>query len=214
MFDTLVPELKELFLTWDKIEDYHKGKLTGLFIGKNGMAALTALGAVKTFSKLKNIVIGSSKTKLSSLLKRTKPEIAPLPTSELPLLPSIPKDKGWHLPYQGGAVIGDRYYTEHALARMAPKNCFQSKAILEARAIKKSQELGHAFTTWEEVEQWMLTNEGKSFSVDPRGIPPSVVEAEIANPGSVGEIQVILNEKGDVVSVCPVKKSKSINGER
>ncbi|NGX45479.1 MAG: hypothetical protein K940chlam2_00634 [Chlamydiae bacterium] len=35
-----------------------------------------------------------------------------------------------------------------------------------------------------------------------RGVPPSVVEAEIAQPGSTG-VRVILNEKGNVKSVIP-----------
>jgi hypothetical protein len=198
VLEALAPELKELFSTWDKIEDYHKGRLTGIFIGKNGIAALTAMGAVKTLSKLKSVVIGN-KTKVSRLLKKTKPEVVPLPASEL--LP-IPKDKGWHLPYHGGAVIGGRFYTEHALGRMAPKKCIQSRAILEARAIKKTQELGLPFTTWDEVKKWTKTKQGESFSIDPRGVPPSVVEAEIANPGSTGiKMKIILNENGDVVTI-------------
>ena len=197
-----------MFLAWDKIEDYHKGRLTGLFIGKNGIAALTALGTVKSFSKLKNVIIGSKSSKFSCLLKKKKSEVIPIPTSELSF-PLIPKDKGWHMPYRGGAIIGGRYYTEHALARMAP-DTIQNRAILEARAIKKSQELGYSFTTWEEVEKWLLTKEGKSFSINTRGIPPSVVEAEIINPGSTGgKIKVILNEEGVVVTVIPIKKKIS-----
>ena len=42
---------------------------------------------------------------------------------------------------------------------------------------------------------------GKTWS-DPRGVPPSVVEAEIANPGTTG-VKVITNQSGDVVSVVP-----------
>ncbi len=36
----------------------------------------------------------------------------------------------------------------------------------------------------------------------PRGIPPSVIEAEIANPGSTN-VRVILNQRGEVVTVIP-----------
>ena len=212
VFEALAPELKELFFAWEKIEDYHKGRLVGLFIGKNGVAALTAIGAVKTFSKLKHVVIGNSKTKFSYLLKRTKPEVAPLPASELSL-PLTAQDLEWHLPYQGGAVIRGRYYTEHALARMAP-DTIETRAILESRAIKKVQELDLPLTSWEEVENWILTENGKSFSIDPRGIPPSVVEAEIVKPGSTGaNIQVILNENGDVVTVRHMNKNKPSRGE-
>jgi hypothetical protein len=34
------------------------------------------------------------------------------------------------------------------------------------------------------------------------GVPPSVVEAEIASPGSTG-VRVILNKNGDVITVIP-----------
>jgi tetratricopeptide (TPR) repeat protein len=209
IFETLAPELKELFSNWDKIEDYHKGKLTGIFIGKNGVAALTAIGAAKTLSKLKNVVIDGNKKALR-LLRRMKPEVAPLPASELPL-PLLPQNNGWHLPYQGGVVIGGGLDTEHALLRIAPDN-IQNRAILEARAIKKTEELGLPFMTWKEVEEWTLTEKAKPFSIDPRGVPPSVIEAEIANPGSTvgGKIQVILNEEEDVVAVLHVARTNKI----
>jgi hypothetical protein len=38
----------------------------------------------------------------------------------------------------------------------------------------------------------------------PRGVPPSVVEAEIANPGSTGRAKVILNDLGGVATVILV----------
>lgn len=106
-----------------------------------------------------------------------------------------------HLINGGGALIGNRYYTEHALARIAPKQNIQVLAQLEARAIRKAREYGVEVKTWEDVEKWTKTpGPGKSFSADPRGIPPMIVEAEIANPGSTG-FRVILNEAGDVVTV-------------
>lgn len=210
IFEALAPELKELYSTWDKIEDYHKGKLTGLFIGKNGVAALTAIGAIKTLSKLKSIVIcNNSKAKFSRLLKRMSPKVTPIPIAELPIL-QFSKDKAWHMPYPGGELIESQFYTDYTLARMVPDS-IQNKAILEAKAIEKIQELGLKFTTWEEIEKGALIEKSKSLSIDPRGIPPSVIEAEIANPGSVGgKIEIILNEKGDIVTVLPLQKVQDI----
>lgn len=199
VFEALAPELKELFSNWDQIEDYHKGRLTGLFIGKNGVAALTALGGVKALSKLKHVVIGNKKIKFSCLLKKTKPDVAPLPASDFPL-PIVPKEKGWHLPYQGGGISESPFYHEHALGRIAP-DLTQNQSILEGRAIKKSQELGIPFKTWEEFEKRILTEQGKSLSIDFKEIPPSIVEVEIARTSSTaGKIEVILNKEGDVAA--------------
>lgn len=212
VFEALAPELKELLSKWDQIEDYHKGRLTGLFIGKNGVAALTALGAVKTCSKLKNVVVGGYKTKFSCLLKRTKPEVLALPASELSL-PPVPKDKGWHLSYPGGEVIKTEFYHEHALFRISPE-LVQQRSILEERAIRKSHELGVPFNSWEEFENLTLTElteAGQPLALDSRGIQSSIVEAEIANTGSTGrKVEVILNEQENIVTVGLAAKTNKI----
>jgi tetratricopeptide (TPR) repeat protein len=204
VFEAMAPELKELFFTWDKIEDYHKGRLTGLFIGKNGVAALTALGAVKTFSKFKNVIIGNSKIKFYHLLKKTKPEIAPLSTSELSL-PLVPKDKEWHfLPYQSSAVIKDN---EHALSRIA-SDLTHNRFALETKAIKKSQELGISVPTWEEFENWILIEQDKSLSINSRGIPLSAAEADLVSAG--GKLEVIFDEKQNIVTAVHATKIDKI----
>ena len=46
----------------------------------------------------------------------------------------------------------------------------------------------------------------KDNKPNPRNIPPSVVEAEISNPGSTN-IRVELNQKGDVITVIPGGKN-------
>ena len=61
-----------------------------------------------------------------------------------------------------------------------------------ARAKVASQKLSP-----QRFREWCLEN-----APDPRGVPPSVVEAEIAHPGSTG-VRVILNEKGNVITVIP-----------
>ncbi len=49
----------------------------------------------------------------------------------------------------------------------------------------------------EEFGRWMSRN-----GPNPRGIPFSVVEAEIAYPGTTG-VRVILNENGNVITIIP-----------
>ncbi|WP_158074084.1 golvesin C-terminal-like domain-containing protein [Micromonospora sp. CB01531] len=103
---------------------------------------------------------------------------------------------GWVLPAAGGgAKISGRWYTEHALERMAP-NTPEVMALLEQRAMARAKAAGLRPGTAEFGVWW-----GKN-GPSPRNIPPSVVEAEIANPGSTG-IRVITNDKGDVVTVYP-----------
>ncbi|OYD07409.1 DUF4244 domain-containing protein [Paludifilum halophilum] len=105
---------------------------------------------------------------------------------------------GWGM-QKGGAEIGGRKYTEHALERMAP-NTPQVRAELERRALKKGLKPG--------------TKRFKEY-IDPRGIPPRVVEDTIKNgkrvPGNTkdtwkyigDDINVITNKKGDVITVIP-----------
>lgn len=93
----------------------------------------------------------------------------------------------------GGANIGGRWYTEHALERMAPRTP-EVMALLERRALDRASREGlqpgtRALQTW-----W------NKHRPSPRGVPPRAVEAEIANPGTTG-VRVILSSNGDVVTV-------------
>lgn len=103
------------------------------------------------------------------------------------------------MPKRGGAIIGDRYYTEHALARMAPDKNPYVKAILEDRMVARARSEGIEPGT-KEFGDWLMKGEGKPFRIDTRNIPPSVVEAEIQNPGTTG-ISVTLNKHGSVVTL-------------
>ena len=103
---------------------------------------------------------------------------------------------GWVLPEAGGgAYIGGRWFTEHALERMAPRTP-QVMAELEKRALERASSAGLRPGT-REFGRWWSQN-----GPNPRNIPPSVVEAEIAAPGSTG-VRVITNTQGDVVTVIP-----------
>ena len=103
-------------------------------------------------------------------------------------------DPLYDLPADGGGMhINGRYYTEHALERMAPDTP-QIRAELEARAVRRLQKLGinPGSGAWDACIGRALKK------VDPRGVPPSVVEAEIARPGST-RIRVITVRRGTVV---------------
>ena len=108
---------------------------------------------------------------------------------------------------KGGGEINGRKYSQHALERMAP-DIPEIKATLTSRAIKKAEELGFKPQTKE-------FNDFVKKYVDPRNIPPSVIEDAIMNtkkiPGNRSgtfvhetlDVKVIINEAGDVITVIP-----------
>ncbi len=49
----VIPELKDLGLSWDKINDYSRGQKIGYIIGKYGMDILAPIGILKGVSKVK-----------------------------------------------------------------------------------------------------------------------------------------------------------------
>jgi hypothetical protein len=100
----------------------------------------------------------------------------------------------WTLPEAGGgANIDGRWYTEHALERMAPRTP-QVLAELEGRALSRAKEAGFRSGTIEFAKWWEKNGPA------PRNVPPMVVEAEIANPGSTS-VEVVTNTNGDAVTV-------------
>ncbi|MEC1539535.1 T7SS effector LXG polymorphic toxin [Bacillus subtilis] len=113
---------------------------------------------------------------------------------------------GWSMS-KGGGIINGRKYSQHALERMAP-DIPEVKATLTNRAIKKAEELGYKPQTKE------FSDFIKKY-VDPRDIPPSVIEDAIMNtkkiPGNrngtfvheTQDVKVIINEAGDVITVIP-----------
>ncbi|MDN4523972.1 pre-toxin TG domain-containing protein [Fictibacillus fluitans] len=113
---------------------------------------------------------------------------------------------GWSVS-KGGGVINGRKYSQHALERMAPETP-EVKATLSSRAIQKAEEVGYKPQT-KEFSEFI-----KKY-VDPRNIPPSVIEDAIINtkkiPGNrsntfvheTQDVKVIINETGDVITVIP-----------
>ena len=110
----------------------------------------------------------------------------------------------WDMP-EGGEIINGRKYSQHALERMAPDTP-EVRAEQYARATEIAKEHGLQPGTYEYssfVDKY----------VDPRGIPPSVVEDAIINgtkspgnkPGTFVyetiDIRVVSNENGDIITV-------------
>lgn len=200
----MAPELKELYLTWDEIEDYQKGLLAGRFIGKNGIGFLVGAGVMKSSKALKNVYL-SNKAKMFSGLKKGSPAFPALPPLPVFSTSTLPKNS-WALACERGALMGKKYEMDHTLARLVPKQNVEIQNMLQKRAVDKAVESGLPVKTWEDVEKWTkTTKEGSKFRVDPREIPPMVVEAEIVNPGSAG-VEIFLNEEGRVLSAAPTKE--------
>ncbi|SFA80025.1 contractile injection system protein, VgrG/Pvc8 family [Clostridium frigidicarnis] len=115
-------------------------------------------------------------------------------------------EAGWDM-LKGGGYINGRRYSQHAMERMAPDTP-QVRAELEKIAADLAKGKG-------------LEPQTKAYSdfvkkyVDPRNIPPSVIEDAIKNttsaPGKyadtfiheTGDVTVVVNGAGDVITVIP-----------
>jgi hypothetical protein len=69
-------------------------------------------------------------------------------------------------------------------------------AELERRFLERANVVCQELSP-QRFREWCLQN-----APNPRGVPLSVVEAEIAQPGGTG-VRVILNKKGHVITVIP-----------
>jgi len=104
-------------------------------------------------------------------------------------------DPIYDLPAEGGGMnINGRWYTEHALERMAPDTP-AIRAELKTRAIKRLERMG--ITQGSPAYDKCVARALRKVN-DPRGVPPSVVEAEISKPGSTN-VRVITAKRGQVV---------------
>ena len=113
---------------------------------------------------------------------------------------------GWDMP-RGGGEIGGRKYSEHALERMAP-DTIETRAELTTKATEKAVERGLNPGT-QEFDEYL-----KKY-VDPRGVPPTVVEDAIQNTTAKAgkydgtfvhdndNVTVVVNANGDVITVIP-----------
>lgn len=108
---------------------------------------------------------------------------------------------------EGGGVINGREYSQHAMERMAPDTP-TVRAELSKRAEKAAQQKGLEVGTKEYYEYC-------TKYVDPRNIPPSVIEDAISSskaiPGNRSDtfihetldVKVVVNSNGKVITVIP-----------
>lgn len=122
---------------------------------------------------------------LRSAGRATFPAAAPVKDLTAPI---------YDLPPEGGGMsINGRWYTEHALERMAPDTP-QIRAEIRARTMARVRKLGLEPNS--PAYDPVLTKALKR--IDPRGVPPSVVENEIQRPGSTN-VDVVTVKRGSVV---------------
>ena len=108
---------------------------------------------------------------------------------------------------EGGGIINGREYSQHAMERMAPDTP-QVRAELSRRAEKAATQRGLQVGTQEYYEYC------KKY-VDPRNIPPSVIEDAISStkgipgnrPGTfvheTVDVKIVINCDGKVITVIP-----------
>ncbi|SCY49544.1 hypothetical protein SAMN05660668_02834, partial [Pseudobutyrivibrio sp. AR14] len=116
------------------------------------------------------------------------------------------KEIGWDMP-EGGGTINGREYSQHALERMAPDTP-AIRAELSRRAEILAEKKGLEVGT---LEYYKFCEK----YVDPRNIPPSVIEDAILNASpkigrtegtfvyQTADVTVIVNETGKVITVIP-----------
>ena len=112
----------------------------------------------------------------------------------------------WNM-VEGGGTINGREYSQHAMERMAPDTP-QDRAELSSRAEKSATQRGLKVGTQEYYEYC------KKY-VDPRNIPPSVIEDAISStkgiPGNrpdtfiheTADDKIVINSAGKVITVIP-----------
>ena len=112
----------------------------------------------------------------------------------------------WNM-VEGGGTINGREYSQHAMERMAPDTP-QVRAELSRRAEKSATQRGLKVGTQEYYEYC------KKY-VDPRNIPPSVIDDAISStkgiPGNrpdtfiheTADVKIVINSAGKVITVIP-----------
>ena len=112
----------------------------------------------------------------------------------------------WNM-VEGGGTINGREYSQHAMERMAPDTP-QVRAELSRRAEKSATQRGLKVGTQEYYEYC------KKY-VDPRNIPPSVIEDAISSTKGIlgnrpdtfihetADVKIVINSAGKVITVIP-----------
>jgi subtilisin family serine protease len=124
----------------------------------------------------------------------------PITGTRLPAPRSLEDPIGDLPPDGGGMLINGRWYTEHALERMAPDTP-QVREQIRARVLARLERIGinSKFPAYDRILARALKK------INPRGVPPSRVEAEILRRGSTN-VRVITAKRGSVIiTVIPRK---------
>jgi len=162
---------------------------------------VSRLGAAFEFVSSVALVYG-----VGRVLEATRPAAGATPRA-----PRSLQDPIYDLPPDGGGMyINGRWYTEHALERMAP-DIPQVRAQLRANILARLERIG--ITTGNPVFDRIYVRALQR--IDPRGVPPSVVESEIQRPGSTNVRVVTARRGGVVVTVIPrsLRPAPPVSGE-
>ena len=115
---------------------------------------------------------------------------------------------------EGGGIINGREYSQHAMERMAPDTP-SVRAELSRRAEALAESKGLQVGT---PEYYQFCQK----YVDPRNIPPSVIEDAIRNTTAVpghtagtfvyqtADVTVIVNDTGKVITVIPKQEDRIV----
>jgi hypothetical protein len=174
----LVRDVNPIHFAWER--GWQIGSGREMFTGQE----VSRLGAAFEFVASLALVYGIGK-----VLQSTRPAARTPRTASRSL-----SDPIYDLPADGGGMrINNRWYTEHALERMAPDTP-QVRAQIRTRVGQRLERLGIArgHPAYDRVLARALQK------IDPRGVPPSVVEAEILRPGSTN-VRVVTARRGEVV---------------
>jgi RHS repeat-associated protein len=192
---------KGSYWLWANYDEFTSTRLSGSSTFLDSLGPQLAEDVIKEYeyaagdtqAVLNNLSAGGGDSAALKAMFEGKPIVDPHITE---MFAAEARGLGWTLPEGGGgATIGGRWYTEHALERMAP-DTLAIRAELEARALARAEARGLKPGTPEFRKYW------NDYGPDPRGVPPMVVEAEIASPGSTS-VKVITGPDGRVITVIP-----------
>jgi hypothetical protein len=147
-------------------------------------------------------------SRLGAAVELLAPVVAARVLSFVRIVPTGPEFTGsltdpiWDLPAEGGGMrINGRWYTEHALERMAPPRMRQE---IIARLEGRLRRLGLT----PDSPAWKPCWKAAVDNIDTRNVGPTIVEAEIQRPGSTDFKVITAKRKQVIVTVIPRKRPK------
>ena len=180
--------------------------------GKLGEESEKLSGLLKKTRKPASVVTRAKRLVKKFMLKKRYRKFKVVDVEELakkqclkPNIQLFAEDAKWDMPKKGKYING-RYYTCHALERMAP-DTLEVRAKLSRRAEKLASKKGYELGT-QKYDKFCRDY------VNPRNIPPNVIENAILSTERVpdkkyintfvhetADVKVYVNSNGDVVTV-------------